>query len=149
MSSSWFSVDFPLAATSARNQANTTPRKMSSNDSQDRQNSDSSEVTDATSPSSPVQAAWRTVKTSFKGKSSMPEMRRWFSSSRASESNEPIQREATRSGDEEDGLFCESLLGLMQRNERFDYLGLLKDEKKKESENTGGKDRSKRFSWTR
>jgi len=79
----------------------------------------------------------------------MPEMRRWFSSSRASESNEPIQREATRSGDEEDGLFCESLLGLMQRNERFDYLGLLKDEKKKESENTGGKDRSKRFSWTR
>jgi len=89
----------------------------------------------------------------------MPEMRRWWSSSRASESSEPVQKEAPRPEDEVDRLFCESLLGLMQRNARFDYLELAREdsEMKKDPESkeqnsglTSGKDpRSKRFSWTR
>lgn len=124
--------------------AHTTLGKMSSlNEPEERQGSSSSEAVESTPPSSPVKDAWKTVKTSFKGKSSMPELRRWWSTSRASESMRYPQ-------DQVESLFCESLLGLMRRSERFRYLGLTKDNgKDDESANDSGKVRHKRFSWTR
>ena len=93
----------------------------------------------------------------------MPDLKRWLSYPRASESNS--QEEERRSEDGEQSLFCESLLGLMQRTGRFDYLDYSRDiskqeeeeieekgkekEKEKEKENEKDLRRSlKRFSWS-
>ena len=79
----------------------------------------------------------------------MPDLKRWLSYPRGSESNS--QREERHPEDAEQSLFCESLLGLIQRTGRFDYLDYNKDttepEKEKGREKQG---RSlKRFSWSR
>ncbi len=113
-----------------------------------------------TSPNSKVQTAWQSVKTNFKAKTSMPDLKRWLSSPRASESNSQEDRHPE---DEEQSLFCESLLGLMQRTGRFDYLDYSKDSSEQEEEEiigaakkekVQGKDKDlrrslKRFSWSR
>ena len=99
------------------------------------------------SPGSIVQTAWKSVRSNFKVKKSTPDLKRWWSYPRASESNS--QREERHPEDAERSLFCESLLGLMQRTGRFDYLDYDKDttESEKEREKQG---RSlKRFSWSR
>lgn len=87
----------------------------------------------------------------------MPDLKRWLSSPRASESNS--QGEGRHPEDEEQSLFCEYLLGLMQRIGRFDYLDYGKDSSEQEEEKgvevteketEGGLQRSlKRFSWSR
>lgn len=97
------------------------------------------------------------MRSSFKAKTSMPELKRWFLYPRASESIS--QGEERRPEDEEASLFCESLLGLMQRTGRFDYLDYSKEnaEQKKESRKSAQKEnqketpgrRLKRFSWSR
>lgn len=88
----------------------------------------------------------------------MPDLKRWLSSPRASESNS--QGEERHPEDEEGSLFCESLLGLMQQTGRFDYLDYSKDiseqneetiviaEKEKEKEKDLRRS-LKRFSWSR
>lgn len=99
------------------------------------------------SPGSIVHTAWKSVRSNFKVKTSTPDLKRWLSYPRASESNS--QREERHPEDAERSLFCESLLGLMQRTGRFDYLDYNKDttESEKEREKQG---RSlKRFSWSR
>lgn len=94
----------------------------------------------------------------------MPDLKRWLSSPRASESNGQGVEEG-HPEDEEQSLFCESLLGLMQRTGRFDYLDYRKDgseqeeqgiqaaaKKIEEQEKEKEKDRRrslKRFSWSR
>lgn len=114
-----------------------------------------------TSPSSKVQTAWQSVKTNFKAKTSMQDLKRWLPSPRSSESNS--QGEERHPEDEEQSLFCKSLLGLMQRTGRFDYLDYSKDsseeeegtetaqkEREKEKEKEKGLRHSlKRFSWSR
>lgn len=90
----------------------------------------------------------------------MPDLKRWLSSPRASESNS--QGEERHPEDEEESLFCESLLGLMEQTGRFDYLDYSKDiseqdderivvaEKEKVKEKQKDLRRSlKRFSWSR
>ena len=96
----------------------------------------------------------------------MPDLKRWLSSPRTSESDS--QREERRPEDEEQSLFCESLFALMQRTGRFDYLDYSKDtsgekkerveaadavkvrEKEKEKEKQRDLPRSlNRFSWSR
>ena len=93
----------------------------------------------------------------------MPDLKRWLSSPRTSESDS--QREERRPEDEEQSLFCESLFALMQRTGRFDYLDYSsKDtsrgkegkveaadaEKEKEKERQKDLPRSlNRFSWSR
>lgn len=87
----------------------------------------------------------------------MPDLKRWLPSPRASESNN--QGEDRRPEDEEQSHFCESLLGLMQRTGRFDYLDYGKDRSGQEEEGIesvlegpkeGDLRRSlKRFSWSR
>lgn len=118
---------------------------------------------DATGPSTPtssrakVQTTWQSVKTNFKAKTSMPDLKRWLSSPRASESNS--QGEERHPKDEEESLFCESLLGLMQRTGRFDYLDYSKESpvpKEEERLEVAEKEKDrdlrrslKRFSWSR
>ena len=112
------------------------------------------------SPNSKVQTAWKYVRSSFKAKTSMPELKRWLSHPRASESVH--QGEERRLEDEEPSLFCESLLGLMQRTGRFDYLDYSKDEEsaqkekekekekvEKQKETLGRPLKLKRLSWSR
>lgn len=85
----------------------------------------------------------------------MPNLRRWLSASKISENND--QEMKRRQKDEEDGQFCDSLLGLMKHTGRFDYIDLTKDDKPNDDDGGGeaaGKDttnssRAKRFSWTR
>lgn len=90
----------------------------------------------------------------------MPDLKRWLSSSRASESNG--QGGERHPEDEEQSLFCESLLGLMQRTGRFEYLDYGKDSSEPEeeeietthSQKEKGKKKDlrrplKRFSWSR
>ena len=92
----------------------------------------------------------------------MPDLKRWLSYSRASESDSP--REQIRPEDKEPSLFCESLLTLMQQTGRFDYLDYSKDTTEQGKEDIEGtqrekeakkeKERSrrrslKRFSWSR
>ena len=123
---------------------------------------EASESTSTCSPNSKVQTAWNTVKTDFKDRSSAPDLRRWMSFTRTSEPEPPEDLTATperQSQDESDSLFCDSLLGLMERTHRFDYLDFTTDRvKRKNSErrnsersenNPGQSPRAKRFSWTR
>lgn len=87
----------------------------------------------------------------------MPDLKRWLSSPRASESNS--QGEERHPKDEEESLFCESLLGLMQRTGRFDYLDYSKESpvpKEEERLEVAEKEKDrdlrrslKRFSWSR
>ena len=92
----------------------------------------------------------------------MPDLKRWLSSPRTSESDS--QREERHPEDEEQSLFCESLFALMQRTGRFDYLDYSKDtsggkEERVEAANSGKvkqKQKQKdlprslnRFSWSR
>ncbi|CAF9913172.1 hypothetical protein IMSHALPRED_000934 [Imshaugia aleurites] len=117
----------------------------------------SSEATESSTPNSStvkVQTAWQTVKTNFK---SMPDLRRWLPSPRASESNNQVKEHHPE--DEGQSLFCESLLGLMQRTGKFDYLDYSKDTSKQKEEGNieaAEKDKAKdlrrslkRFSWSR
>ena len=119
----------------------------------------SSEATKSTIPISPskkAQAAWNTVKTRLGGKSA-PDLPRWWSYSRASEPNQPTVKGEQQPEDEENSHFCESLLGLMERSSRFDYLELAKEEKvekqmkqsQQEETNAFQSPRAKRLSWTR
>ena len=118
---------------------------------------EASESTSTNLPSSKVQTAWNTVKTNFKDRSSAPDLRRWMSFTRASEPEPPEDLTATperQSQDESESLFCDSLLGLMERSHRFDYLDFTRDRvKRRNSErsenNPGQSPRAKRFSWTR
>lgn len=145
---------------------------MSSSRSSDEGNraTNSADATGSSSPNSPsskIQTAWQSVKTNFKGKTSMPDLKRWLSSPRVSESNSRGVKQG-HPEDEEQSLFCESLLGLMQRTDRFTYLDYRKDgcereergivesstaEKERDREKgEKGKDRRrslKRFSWSR
>lgn len=89
----------------------------------------------------------------------MPDLKRWLSYPRTSESNS--QGEERHPEDEEQSLFCDSLLALMQRTGRFDYLDYSKDTSeqqeegiteaaRREKENEKHLRRSlKRFSWSR
>ena len=87
----------------------------------------------------------------------MPDLRRWLPSPRASESNNQVKEHHPE--DEEQSLFCESLLGLMQRTGKFDYLDYSKDTSKQKEEGNieaAEKDKAKdlrrslkRFSWSR
>ncbi len=106
------------------------------------------------SPSSKVQTAWKAVRSNFKAKTSMPDLKRWLSYPRASEPDSRV--EDRHSEDEEQSLFCESLLALMQRTGRFDYLDYSKDstEQKEEGLEATQKEKYvrrslKRFSWSR
>jgi len=131
--------------------ANNSKMSSSSGD-QGRKSSDSCRPT---SSDSKAQSAWHTVKSNFKARSSMPNLHRWFSSSRASDTR--TVEEYCRLTDEQEGVFCESLLGLMERTGRYDYVDFTKDnvnESQQDSPNEEGrgkkaKDRAKRFSWSR
>lgn len=111
-------------------------------------------------PASKFQTSWNSVRRSFKARTSLPDLKRWLSNPRASES--VSQGEERRAEDEEPSLFCESLLGLMQRTGRFDYLDYSKDnnteqkkerrksaQKENEKETLGRPLKQKRFSWSR
>ena len=118
---------------------------------------ETSESTPPNSPNSKVQTAWNTVKTNFKDRSSVPDLRRWMSFTRTSEPEPLEDLTATlgcRSEDERESLFCDSLLGLMERTHRFDYLDFTREPVKRRSSersenNPGQTPRAKRFSWTR
>ena len=88
----------------------------------------------------------------------MPDLKRWLSSPRASETNS--QGEERHPEDKENSRFCESLLGLMQRTGRFDYLDYNKDspDHKEEEKRFEVAEKEididlrrslKRFSWSR
>ena len=86
----------------------------------------------------------------------MPDMKRWLSTPRASDSNGQAE-EQRHPGDEEQSLFCEALLGLMQRTGRFEYLDY-DETRSKHDENMQAVDKEKendprrslkRFSWSR
>ena len=86
----------------------------------------------------------------------MPDLKRWLSYPRASELMS--QGEERHSEDEEQGLFCESLLSLMRRTGRFDYLDYSRDTREQEGEGTEAAQKEKenhlrrslkRFSWSR
>ena len=109
-----------------------------------------------TSPNSKVQTSWQSVVTNLKAKRSMPDLKRWLSLPRASESNS--QAEERHPEDEEQSRFCESLLGLMRRTGRFEYLDYSKDSSKQEEKDEAAVERErekrlrrslKRFSWSR
>ena len=87
----------------------------------------------------------------------MPDMKRWLSTPRASDSNGQAE-EQRHPEDEEQSLFCESLLGLMQRTGRFEYLDYDGTRSKQEEKNMQAVDKEKendprrslkRFSWSR
>lgn len=111
------------------------------------------------SPNFKIQTTWQSVKTNFKAKTSMPDLKRWLSFPRSSESNS--QAEERHPDDAEQSLFCESLLELMQRTGRFEYLDYSKSGSKQEEKDFRGiqgveKEREKdlrrslkRFSWSR
>ncbi|MCJ1451225.1 hypothetical protein MMC28_001561 [Mycoblastus sanguinarius] len=120
----------------------------SDEDAQDRRLSITTEPTFPNSSDSKVQAAWNSVKTNFKARTSVPDLRRWWSSTSSNARDDQRWPE-----DEEQSLFCESLLVLMQRSGRFDYLDFTDRKKEKQTlqrgegqETTAG--RSKRFSFT-
>ena len=108
-------------------------------------------------PSSKVQSAWKSVRTNFKAKRSIPDLKRWLSYPQASKSNSPEKEGHPE--DEEHSRFCDSLLALMQRTGRYDYLDFNKDTPKQEEEGTieaaqNESDKQpqrslKRFSWSR
>lgn len=84
----------------------------------------------------------------------MPDLKRWLSSPRTSESDS--QREERHPEDEEQSQFCESLFALMQRTGRFDYLEYSKDTSERKEERVVAADPEKdlprslkRFSWSR
>ena len=81
----------------------------------------------------------------------MPDLKRWLSYPRASDSNS--QGEESHPEDAEQSLFCESLLGLMQRTGKFDYLDYNKDTTEPEPEQEREREKQgrslKRFSWSR
>ena len=118
---------------------------------------EASESISTTSPNSKVQTAWNTVKTNFRDRSSAPDLRRWWSFTRTSEPEPPEDLTETpecQSRDESDSLFCDSLLGLMEKTRRFDYLDFTRERvRRRNSErseiNPGQSPRAKRFSWTR
>lgn len=134
----------------------------SSSEEASRRSSEVNESTSPPSPSSKTQAAWNTVKSNFKFKarSSMPNMRRWLSSSRATEhglseagSLPNVQRQLE---DNKESFFCESMLGLMRQTGRFDYIDFTPEQQQIDRGDAGeggeisNKDpRAKRFSWSR
>jgi hypothetical protein len=73
----------------------------------------------------------------------VPDLRRWWLYSRASEPDEPTVQDEQRPEDEENSHFCESLLGLMKRSSRFDYLEITKEEKVDKQEKKPEQDQSK------
>ena len=87
----------------------------------------------------------------------MPDLKRWLSNTQSNSQGGEEHRE----DEKQQSLFCESLLALMQRTGRFDYMDYSKDfnietaekdeEKDGEKENhTWHQRRSpKRFSWSR
>ena len=119
------------------------------------------------SPSPKVRRAWNSVRSNLKTRTSisMPDLKRWLSLSRTSESDSPPEEYEYRPGDKEPGFFCDSLLSLMQQTGRFDHLDYTKDtnekgkDKEKEKEKGKGREKegretflqrpSKRFSWSR
>ena len=120
---------------------------------------DSEHVTESSTPTSPsakFQTAWKSVRSNIKAKASMPDLKRWLSYPRASESTSNSQGEERHPEDEEQSHFCQSLLALMQRTGRFDYLdyGQGIPEQEEESIESAQKEKEKRrslkrFSWSR
>jgi len=108
---------------------------------------------------SKVLAAWASMKSTLRRKPSMPNP--WKKSQETLEgpSSSEAQKNPRRQADEKDGLFCDALLGLMQRTGRFDYLDFKED--KKERNDSKGSDGSttndkpncakkrNRFSWSK
>lgn len=102
-------------------------------------------------------SAWNTVKSSFKARSSTPNLRRWLSAPRTSDTSN--LEEERRRADEQESVFCNSLLALMKHTGRFDYIDFSRDCERRQS--SAGKEavgkesreseepRAKRFSWTR
>ena len=76
-----------------------------------------------------IQSAWDTVKSNLSRRPSFTKAwRRW---SRSSISETPTDNRRRKSQDDENGLFCDALLGLMHRTGRFDYLDYPKEIKEK------------------
>jgi hypothetical protein len=134
----------------------------SSSEEASRRSSEVNESTSPPSPSSKAQAAWNTVKSNlnFKARSSMPNMRRWLSLSRATESGSSdagsLPDAQRQSEDRKESFFCESMLGLMQQTGRFDYIDFNPERQQnnidaagEEGETTNKDPRAKRFSWSR
>ena len=96
------------------------------------------------------------MRSNFKARSSLPNLRNWLSSSRSAR-----EEEQRRQADKKESVFCESLLGLMERTGRYGYLDYSKDDEKKTSyrseeeptQNSKKKEgkfaRFKRVSWSR
>lgn len=111
----------------------------------------SSEITNfdlPTSPRSKAQAAWDSVKSNFdfKTRSSMPKLRRWLSTSRTTNSSSDAGNSSEsqhRPEDETESLFCESLLGLMERGAESE------DNEKCTVEKDHCGARAKHLSWSR
>lgn len=89
----------------------------------------------------------------------MPNLRRWLSSSRTTEScsseASSLPHARRRLEDEKESVFCESILGLMRQTGRFDYIDYTPEQQNtadagSEEEEIPRKDsRAKRFSWSR
>lgn len=125
----------------------------------------SSEVNELNSPNSKAQAAWNTVKSNFdfKARSSMPNLRRWLSSSRTTESGSSeassLPEAQRRLEDKKESLFCESILGLMRQTGRYDYVDYTPEQQQSTADagsevgeaigHSGKAGRAKRFSWSR
>lgn len=94
------------------------------------------------------QSAWSSVKIQLMKKTSMPELWRKWSPRWPSEAPDPQAalgpEEVRWPNDAEESLFCESLLGVMQRCGRFDYLSVDDDVQEKEKEEKVEKDDNRR-----
>ncbi len=104
---------------------------------------------------SKVLAAWASMKSTLRRRPSMPNP--WRKSEETSEDppGSKAQKKTRQQADEEEGLFCDALLGLMQRTGRFDYLDFGEDKKERKDSKGGDGNRSNhakqrnRFSWSR
>lgn len=93
------------------------------------------------------QSAWSSVKVKLMKQTSTPELWRKWSPRRLSEATAPEAavraREARWPNDAEQSLFCESLLGVMKRCGRFDYISGGDDVQEKEKGKEKGKGKEK------
>lgn len=136
----------------------TKDKMSSSSEEQERRPSD---LSTKESSDSKTQTAWKTIKHNIKARSSMPNIKRWFTSSQGYQDTQAGKagRDCPRT-DEQEGIFCTSLLGLMERTGRYDYIDFAALHGSHENERFGEKEeghqdierkepRAKRFSWSR